>query len=65
MKMSNKNKGEEKMKKILILLILTLIAITSCVDLSLNAGSYGTSVGVGLSSKDGNIRWNQNLDLSN
>ena len=39
MKMSNKNKGEEEMKKILILLILTLIAITSCIDLSLNAGS--------------------------
>lgn len=52
------------MKKILILLIL-LIAVTSCVDLSLNAGSYGTSVGVGLRSKDGNIRWSQNLDLSN
>lgn len=45
------------MKKISILLILTLIATTSCVDLSLNAGSYGTSVGVGLRSKDGNIRW--------
>lgn len=53
------------MKKNLILLILTLIAVTSCVDLSLNAGSSGTSVGVGVSSKDGNIRWNQNLDFSN
>ena len=53
------------MKKILILLILTLAAVTSCVDLSLNAGSNGASVGVGVSSKDGNIRWNQNLDLSN
>ena len=53
------------MKKILILLISTLITATSCVDLSLNAGSYGTSVGVGLRSKDGNIRWSQNLDLSN
>ena len=63
--MSNKNKGEEKMKKILILSILTLIAVTSCVDLSLNAGSSGASVGVGVSSKDGNIRWNQNLDFSN
>lgn len=53
------------MKKFLILLISTLITVTSCVDLSLNAGSSGTSVGVGLSSKDGNIRWNQNLDFSN
>lgn len=48
-----------------IFLVLTLIAITSCVDLSLNAGSNGASVGVGVSSKNGNIRWNQNLDLSN
>lgn len=37
---------------------------TGCVDLQLNTGSYGTSVGVGLRSKDGNVRWSQNVDIS-
>lgn len=52
------------MKKALILIILILAMTTGCVDLQLNTGSYGTSVGVGLRSKDGNIRWSQNVDIS-
>lgn len=52
------------MKKALILIILILAMATGCVDLQLNTGSYGTSVGVGLRSKDGNVRWSQNVDIS-
>lgn len=52
------------MKKALTLIILVLAMVTGCVDLQLNTGSYGTSVGVGLRSKDGNIRWSQNVDIS-
>ena len=52
------------MKKALILIILMFTMAIGCVDLQLNAGSYGTSVGVGLRSKDGNVRWSQNVDIS-
>lgn len=51
------------MKKALILIVLAIMAM-GCVDLQLNTGSYGTSVGVGLRSKDGNVRWSQNVDIS-
>lgn len=51
-------------EKALILIILILAMTTGCVDLQLNTGSYGTSVGVGLRSKDGNVRWSQNVDIS-
>ena len=50
------------MKKALILIILILAMTTGCVDLQLNTGSYGTSVAVGLRSKD--VRWSQNVDIS-
>lgn len=52
------------MKKALILIILILAMVTGCVDLQLNTGSYGTSVGVGFKSKDGNVSWSQNVDIS-
>lgn len=52
------------MKKALVLIIIILAVVTGCVDFQLNAGSYGTSVGVGLRSKDGNVRWSQNVDIS-
>lgn len=51
------------MKKILFIFLITGLC-TSCMTLSLNAGPYGTSIGVGLRSKDGTVSVNQNVNLN-
>ena len=51
------------MRKILFIFLITVLC-SSCMTLSLNAGSYGTSIGVGLRSKDGTVSVNQNVNLN-
>ena len=59
----NKRQGVFLMKKILFIFLVTGLC-SSCMTLSLNAGPYGTSIGVGLRSKDGTVSVNQNVNLN-
>jgi hypothetical protein len=51
------------MKKILLIILFSILILNSCVNLSLDSGEYGTSVGIGLKSGDGAVRLRQNIDF--